>query len=95
MINRMKSEFEVIVLNANVYVEFHIHWDHTQQKLCINQTLYVSQILKWFWFEHVTHVNTPIDPNVHHEHSLVVGPFPIHKQWDVSCVHMLSIMLQS
>jgi hypothetical protein len=46
MINRMKSEFEVIVLNANVYVEFHIHWDHTQQKLCINQTLYVSQILK-------------------------------------------------
>ncbi len=79
MINRMKLEFEVIVTYANVYVGLHIHQDHTQQKLWISQALYVSQILKWFGFEHVTLVNTLVDPNVHLEHSLVdvayVGPF--------------------
>jgi hypothetical protein len=27
MINMLKSKFEIIVTNANVYVGFHIHWD--------------------------------------------------------------------
>jgi hypothetical protein len=30
MINRMKSEFEVIITDANVYVGLHTHRDHTQ-----------------------------------------------------------------
>ncbi len=75
----MKLAFEVIVTNANAYGELHIHWDHTQQNLWISQALYVSQILKWFGFEHAAPVDTLADPNVQLEHSLVdvtsVGPF--------------------
>jgi hypothetical protein len=36
MINIMKSKFEIIVIDANVYVGLHIHQDCTQQKLWIN-----------------------------------------------------------
>jgi hypothetical protein len=75
MINKMKSEFEITITNAYVYVELHIHWDCTQWKLWISQALYVSQILKRFEFEHATPINTPIDPNVHLEHSLVDETF--------------------
>ncbi len=45
MINKMKSEFEVTIIEANIYVGLHIHWDRTQWKLWISKALYVNQIL--------------------------------------------------
>jgi hypothetical protein len=63
LIKYMEDHFSIIQSSADLYVGLHIYQDKANQRIYINQSVYLRRILARFGFENYTPLSTPADPN--------------------------------